>query len=114
MKIISGGLFAKDGIHIRCERCGCEYIVEDKSDFKLSIMLDNSITYEINCPECNHRQYLGSLTFKDNKTIFSSILSNRKDWEERYCIHSIEEAKKYNTLDYFEMYGYNRDNYSRG
>lgn len=94
MRIISGGLFSEDGIHIRCERCECEYVIEDKSDFKLEVLLDKSIHYSAICPECRYRQSFGN------------SITERKDWEERFCIHSREEAKKYNAIDYIEMYGY--------
>lgn len=94
MKIISGGLFAKDGIHIRCERCECEYMIEDKSDFKLDVLLDKSIRYSAICPECQYKKYFGD------------SITERKDWEERFRIHDREEAKKYNATDYIEMFGY--------
>lgn len=94
MKIISGGLFAEDGIHIRCERCECEYVIEDKSDFKLDVLLDKSIRYSAICPECQYKKYFGD------------SITERKDWEERFRIHDREEAKKYDATDYIEMFGY--------
>ena len=93
MKTISGGLLAKDGIHIRCERCGAEYMLENKYDFIVEIETEgyfdeegkykfrDVVQYSCKCPECDYDRCFGYEQFWSPNPIFS-----RDDWNKRYRV----------------------------
>lgn len=104
MKVLKGGIFANDGIHIVCD-CGCEYVIQTKKDLNFDIMLDDTIVYNSRCPECHQNKYLGHVDKPINgkrQFISSMNLQQRNDWQHRFHINTIEEAKKFEHHDYIE------------
>lgn len=95
MKIVKHGYFSKDGIYMECEYCSCNFLIENKYDFKTQIAeifrwgeerSSKVVDYSIVCPECNSKIFFG------NKDIPHHPAFSRKDWKERYEI-KLEEVK---------------------
>ena len=65
MKIIAGNYFGKN-IQFVCKCCNCVYEVESKDDWNIRMIFPNYCSskykvpeYEVACPNCGHREYLG-------------------------------------------------------
>ncbi len=93
MKVIRHGSFSNDGIHFRCERCDCEYMVEDRNDWKVKAVFDSTwrkhVEYFAECPDCGFYKYLGINPNEfnihgDGYMCGTNIIFNRPDWAERY------------------------------
>ena len=100
MKIIKSGLAAKDGIHLTCQYCQCEFLVEDKKDWEIQELIDlnyvpfkRQIEYGTRCPECHVRHIVGCNPNKCAYNLISpyKIIFDREDWEERYEIKNEED-----------------------
>ena len=96
MKIISGGLFAKEGINVFCDWCHCKYLIEDKKDFNFEIYYGSTknpvVQYNVKCPECGRE-------FRIGYDSYHHLMFKRSDWKERYEV-SVEEAIKLGAYDY--------------
>ena len=93
MKVIRHGSFSNDGIHFRCERCDCEYMVEDRNDWKVKAVFDSTwrkhVEYFAECPDCGFYKYIGINPNKfnihgDGYMCGTNPIFDRPDWAERY------------------------------
>lgn len=109
MKVIKNGLFAEDGIHITCDRCGCEYIIESKYDFILELtfnplpdVMKYCVAYNSFCPDCGNRDAFGW----ENGCV-PHLIFCRKDWKKRYRVvpAEIKVLKDYDEhkLSYYQL-----------
>jgi len=92
MKVISHGVFDKKGIRIKCQACGCEYLIENRNDFDVNKKLVDyyprryAAEYTTYCPECSYPRYFGmdpDIAQTGNVKEYASIF-DRPDWIERY------------------------------
>ena len=104
MKIIAGNYFGKN-IQFVCRCCNCVYEVESKDDWNIRMIFPNYCSskykvpeYEVDCPNCGHREYLGcdqdDLIGTESENLhcpWIPLLKKRTDWNERYMVEPIRE-----------------------
>lgn len=104
MKIIAGNYFGKN-IQFVCRSCNCVYEVESKDDWNIRMVFPNYCSfkykvpeYEVACPNCGHREYLGfdqdDLIGTESENLYCPwipLLKKREDWNKRYRVESIRE-----------------------
>ena len=93
MKVIRHGYLSDNGIHIKCEYCGCEYMIENRNDWQTRIIerwdfSHKYIEYSVVCPDCSNEKYFGIDTniynANEDDYMIGHPIFNRPDWAERY------------------------------
>ena len=99
MIIIKNGTANKKGIYFTCKTCSCEYIIENRNDWKIEWVtgIKTGKKYPIYitvCPECENEYSFGSdpdEVCKNNGCLYyingkSQIIFHRQDWDERFKV----------------------------
>ena len=98
MKTIKKGLNSKEGIFVKCPCCECEYLIEDRNDWKprwvkMYTLSQREIPeYNVYCPECNEPFCINcnprDFDPEEEGHFFTrySMIYNREDWVERYSL----------------------------